>query len=148
MNGIAAGADPRLGACCKPAGFIRCSASTSGRPFGTSPSQDRHCSGPQRSENAVSTWPVNVKPSQRLARLEAVRGNRQERTKKSSETPQVHSFHCMSHFWCSPCWLTGFWQPQTRQGEQNIMAQSAGYMTGLVNDLLYGVNMWLRSVPL
>lgn len=107
------GANPRACTFCKPAGFIRCSASTSGRPFGAPPPQDRDYAGAQRSELAVPSWPVNTKSSQRHARVEAVRGNRQERTKKSSET-------------------------QTRQGEQNIMAQSAGYMTGLVNDLLYG----------
>ncbi|KAL3146787.1 hypothetical protein ABBQ38_014769 [Trebouxia sp. C0009 RCD-2024] len=114
MNGAAAGADARVAAFCSPGPLIKCSASTSGRPFGSPPSPDRLCSGPQRNDNGVLCWPVSAKPSQRLPRLQAVRGSRQEKAKKPSETPQ------------------------TRQGEQNIVAQSAGYMTGLVNDLLYG----------
>ena len=141
MNGIAVGADPRACASCKTAGFIRCSASTSGRPFGASPSQDRDYAVSQRSEQAVPSWPVNMKPSKRPARLEAVRGNRQEKTKKSSEI-QVHSCRnpCHITLWCIPCnEADRVQQLQTRQGEQNIMTQSAGYMTGLVNDLLYGV---------
>lgn len=88
MNVVSSGADPRVGAFCKPCAFNRCSASTSGRPFGSPPSQDRHCSGPQRNDSGVLCWPVNAR-SQRLPKLEAVRGGRQEKTKKSSETPQV-----------------------------------------------------------
>ena len=65
--------------------------------------------------------------------------------KKERRSPVRHRCTLVGHpcdtaLWCIPCKdATEFQQSQTRQGEQNIMAQSAGYMTGLVNDLLYGV---------
>ncbi|DBA73251.1 TPA: hypothetical protein ACH3X1_011314 [Trebouxia sp. C0004] len=94
---------------------LRCPPSTSGRPFGASPSVDRNHSRPEPStERVLQTLPAMVRSAQRLVRLEAVRGNKQEKTNKSNG------------------------QPATNPGEQNFMSQSSGYLSGIVNDLLYG----------
>ncbi|KAA6429906.1 MAG: hypothetical protein FRX49_00338 [Trebouxia sp. A1-2] len=94
---------------------LRCPPSTSGRPFGSSPSNDRsHCRPGPSTEGVLQTLPAIVSAAQRSVRLEAVRGNKQEKTNKSSE------------------------QSATAPGEQNFMSQSSGYLSGIVNDLLYG----------
>ena len=63
----------------------------------------------------------------------------EETGKKERRNPVRHRYTPVGSPWDSAfleTWLTEFWRLQTRQGEQNI----TGYMTGLVNDLLYGVN--------
>lgn len=84
---------------------LRCPPSTSGRPFGSSPSVDRNHSRPGLStEGGLQTLPAIVRSAQPCFRLEAVRGNKQEKTNKSSEQPAVshwlqfcrcHCFHCL-----------------------------------------------------
>lgn len=88
---------------------MRSPASTSGRPFGSPPSHERtHTGG-----FLQALYPVTF-IAQRTSQLEAVRGNKQERAKRASEGAS------------------------TSHGEQNMVSQSAGFVTGLVNDLLYG----------
>jgi len=89
---------------------LRCPPSTSGRPFGSSPSVDRNHSRPGPStEGVLQTLPAMVRSAQRSVRLEAVRGNKQEKTNKSSEQPAVSHwllfcrrtcFYCFNYHAC------------------------------------------------
>ena len=102
----------------------RCPPSTSGRPFGSSPCVDRNHSKPGPStEGVLQTLPGIMRAAQRSVRFQAVRGNKQDKTNKSSEQPAVshwlhfcrrHCFHCFNpnpqHPWvcfhyirCSRC---------------------------------------------
>lgn len=93
-----------------PSPFVRCSASTSGRPFGSVPCVDRgHCRRWSSGESLLQPLPTSLRSTQRSPRVEAVRGSKQDRSKKSNE------------------------QAPTKPGEH-----SGGFMGGIVNDLLYG----------
>ncbi len=71
----------------------RCSASTSGRPFGSLPIHERSLPNSWRpSENIFHALPSAATPALRVSRLEAVRGGKQERTKKSTEEPTARHF--------------------------------------------------------
>ena len=87
-----------------PGPCLRCPPSTSGRPFGSSPSVDRTHSRPGPSTQGVlQTLPGIVRAAQRSVRLGAVRGNKQEKTNKSSEQPAVsHWLHFCRHH-CLHC---------------------------------------------
>ena len=139
---------------------LRCPPSTSGRTFGSLPSVDRIHSRPGPStEGVLQTLPALVRSAQRSVRLEAVRGNKQEKTNKSSEQPAVsrwlqfcrhQSLQCFNFDHATPMDLCSshlllnlkrFVTLQTTPGEQNFMSQSSGYLSGIVNDLLYGVSL-------
>ena len=134
-----------------PTPFVKCSASTSGRPFGSAPCIERgQCRRWSSGESLSQPLPTSLRLTRRFPCVEAVRESKQDRSKRSSEQATV-----------SPCLRAAETTPfypllsstgtllQTKPGEQNTKSHSRGYLGGIVNDLLYGVgNQSGISAPL
>ena len=124
-----------------PTPFVKCSASTSGRPFGSAPCIERgHCRRWSSGESLSQLLPTSLRSTRRFPRVEAVRESKQDRSKKSSEQAPVSS--CLRAAETIPFYPLLFSTDtilQTKPGEQNTKSHSRGYLGGIVNDLLYGV---------